>query len=54
MVDNNDKCSDEFENFKKNDPLKRVKTIDDPIQEGENLFFPFDEKIDEKCYNINK
>ena len=54
IVDNSDKYSDEFENLKKNDPLKRVKTIDDPIQEGENLFLPYDEKIDEECYNINK
>ena len=53
-VDNSDKYSDEFEKIKSNDPLKRAKTIDDPIQEGENLFLPYDEKIDEECYNINK
>ena len=53
-VDNSDKYSDEFEKIKSNDPLKRAKTIDDLIQEGENLFLPYDEKIDEECYNINK
>ena len=54
VIDNSDKYSDEFEKIKNDDPLKRVKTIDDPIQEGENLFLPYDEKIDEKCYSINK
>jgi len=54
IVDNSDKYSDEFEKLKNNDPLKRIKTINDPIQEGENLFVPYDEKIDEKCYKINK
>ena len=52
--DNSDKYSDEFEKIAKNDPFKRTKTIDDPIQEGENLFLPYDEKIDEECYNLNK
>ena len=54
IVDNSDKYSDEFEKLKNNDSLKRIKTINDPIQEGENLFLPYDEKIDEKCYKINK
>jgi len=54
LVDNSDKYSDEFEKIAKNDPFKRTKTFDDPIQEGENLFLPYDEKIDEECYNINK
>ena len=53
-VDNSDKYSDEFEKLKSNDPLKRLKTINDPIQEGENLFLHYDEKIDEKCYSLNK
>ena len=58
-VNNSDKYSDEFEELQKNDPLKRIKTIVDPneelkvMQKGENLFLPYDEKIDEKCYNIN-
>ena len=44
----------------KNNPLDRVKTIEVQneslmvMKEGENLFLPYDEKIDEKCYNINK
>ena len=24
------------------------------MKEGENMFLPYDEKIDERCYNINK
>ena len=44
IVDNSDKYPNEFDNLKTNDPK----------QEGENLFLPYDEKIDEKCYNVNK
>ena len=57
---NDDKYSKEFDELFKNDPLKRIKTIEDPkediyiINAGENMFLPYDEKIDEKCYNINK
>ena len=57
---NDDKYDKEFEELAKNDPLKRVKTIEDPnenlfiIKTGENMFLPYDEKIDEKCYKLNK
>ena len=55
-----DKYLEEFKECVKNNPLDRVKTIEVQneslmiIKEGENLFLPYDEKIDEKCYNINK
>jgi len=55
-----DKYLEEFKECMKNNPLDRVKTIEVQneslmvMKEGENLFLPYDEKIDEKCYNINK
>ena len=55
-----DKYLEEFKECVKNNPLDRVKTIEVQneslmiIKEGENLFLPYDEKIDEKCYKINK
>jgi hypothetical protein len=55
-----DKYLAEFQEIEKNNPLERVKTIEEPneilmvMKEGENMFLPYDEKIDEKCYNINK
>ena len=55
-----DKYLEEFQECEKNNPLNRIKTIEDPnetlmvMKEGENMFLPYDEKIDERCYNINK
>ena len=55
-----DKYLAEFQEIERNNPLERVKTIEEPneilmvMKEGENMFLPYDEKIDEKCYNINK
>ena len=55
-----DKYLKEFQECEKNNPLDRVKTIEIPneslliMKEGENMFLPYDEKIDEKCYKINK
>ena len=55
-----DKYLKEFQECEKNNPLHRVKTIEIPneslliMKEGENMFLPYDEKIDEKCYKINK
>ena len=55
-----DKYDKEFDEIVNNNPFKRLKTIEDPnedlfiIKTGENIFLPYDEKIDEKCYKMNK
>ena len=57
---NDDKYDKEFDEIVKNNPFKRLKTIEDPnedlsiIKAGEDMFLPYDEKIDEKCYKMNK
>ena len=46
--------------FYSEDPSKRLKAIEDLnkdlviIKTGENMFLPYDEKIDEKCYKMHK
>ena len=50
---NDDKYDKEFDEIVKNNPFKRLKTIEDPnedlsiIKTGEDMFLPYDEKIDE-------
>ena len=56
---NDDKYDKEFNEIVNNNPFKRLKTIEVPnedlfiIKTGEDMFLPYDEKIDEKCYNLN-
>jgi hypothetical protein len=55
---NSDKLSEEFREIEKNDPFKRLKTLEDPenpfvIKEGKDIFSTYDENIDRKCYEIN-
>ena len=57
--DNSDKLSEEFKEIEKNDPFKRLKTVDEEIdkrliiEEETKLFSSFNENIDKKCYEIN-
>ena len=50
----------QFEELSKNDPFKKLKTVEEKFIDksvfikGEQLFLPYDEKIDEKCYALNK
>ena len=56
---NDDKYAKKFDEVVANDPFKRLETIEDPnklfiIKKGEEMFLPYDEKNDEKCYKFNK
>ena len=55
-----DEYDKQFEELSKNDPLKKLKTIEEKVIDksvlikGEKLFLPYDKKIDENCYALNK
>ena len=59
MSDIINKYSKQTEDEKNIDPLKSIITLDDNNEDyikeqGENMFLPYDETIDEECYKINK